>query len=373
MRRFLRVFPLKGGNTAFRPLKALSLLFAFLLIFSSISVGRSAYAENAPLDKFPFVGAYAVYIARGVYQGFLKDFSKGLGLCIDSKGPTPELKKSHYISVEWRIIDFKDPYWVVNFSISFINATVFVYNYSNENEFKIFNNVKITFKAVYLIDKHNASCYLLDTGEFLGYWPFWLTHDELNNINLIKRRIPPKFRNYPLNITTYHPQIAFLQTKGAGYYIFTNEKIVTYNSTIPPPIILLVTAYHEKKTGLWDIGDPAEIFYYETKYGLCVGIRYVRKDCMIFKNKTSTITGFWGFDDFRDEEIIKNFTKGALSSERLIFPGIVLYNTNVDVFSLGGSEGSLPKGPSALVVTLGVVIVSSVVALDVFVSKRRKV
>lgn len=94
---------------------------------------------------------------------------------------------------------------------------------------------------------------------------------------------------------------------------------------------------------------------------------------MIFKNKTSTITGFWGFDDFRDEEIIKNFTKGALSSERLIFPGMVLYNTNVDVFSLGGSEGSLPKGPSALVVTLGVVIVSSVVALDVFVSKRRKV
>jgi len=101
MRRFPRVFSLKGGNTAFRPLKALSLLFAFLLIFSSISVGRSAYAENAPLDKFPFVGAYAVYIARGVYQGFLKDFSKGLGLCIDSKGPTPELKKSHYISVEW--------------------------------------------------------------------------------------------------------------------------------------------------------------------------------------------------------------------------------------------------------------------------------
>ncbi len=373
MRRFHNVFFLKGKSSFFISLRLFSFLFSFLLVLSSILISATSSAENDSSDNFPFLGAYATYIARGVYQGWLIDYSKNIefiiGSIIDS-GPTPESKKDNYLLIKWHIVDFKDPYWVVNFSVSFINATVIVLNLSNEEVTKEYHNTKIIFRAVYFVNKYNGSCYLLETREFLGYWPFWLTRNELNNINMISRRIPPEFRNYTLNISHYYPQIGFLQTKGAGYFVFTNEKLVTYNSSIPPPIILLVSACYKTNTSLWNAGDPAEVFYYETKYGLCIGIKEIWGFSMRFKNNTSIITRFWGFDDFRHNEVIENITKDGLSSKRFIFPGIVIYSTNVDVFSSRNPQMSLPKGPSALVVILGTVLAAGIIVLDVVISKR---
>jgi len=189
----------------------LSLIFVLIIMSISPIIGAEL-SEETKLKP----GDYAEYIARGkrcfLIQMYGPKDNSHLGALVAEKNESK-------LIFRWEIIDEDQEYYVVRVNLSAFNASYFTLSgFLNLN-------LNWNFSQTYLVSKKDRKTYFASNHSYCGYWPYWITQEEICNIDLIKTRFD---------------RIMVLGEKlpSIGCYVETKKKILLANGYAPPPTIV---------------------------------------------------------------------------------------------------------------------------------------
>jgi len=107
----------------------------------------------------------------------------------------------------WEIIDENETYYTVRVFLAVLNATLLEFRglYFKREYVGYWN-----FSQTYLVNKVDRRTYFANNHSFCGYWPYWITHEEISNPELLKDRYSP-------------PSHFSVDTK---YYVLSDKKLL---------------------------------------------------------------------------------------------------------------------------------------------------
>ncbi len=319
-------------------------LFIYFTIFliAFYNVCTVTVAEN---DFTLKVGHYAEYIARYVRHD--EDMPNGTHFLNIYFLDNPR----HLIDVwgiefrfRWEIIDENESYYTVRVSITVLNATFLELQglYFNREYVGCWN-----FSQTYFVNKEDRKTYFADNHTFCSYWPYWITHEEISNPELLKDRyVPPSHFSVD-----------------ERYYILTDKKLLLGEGDASPPLIVF-EVYLTEDTKMWEKGTSVMKYFYEPTYGLCLAMGGEYSFPLgVFRNNTVYL---WitPFDRSTFLQYIHNMSKYTFDAYY-----VPLYKTNVPWERPPIEAPSLWR-PSIAVIVFAVVSSSVLVSYEIIRRKR---
>ena len=306
-----------------------------------VPITEAEIAEETKLKP----GHYAEYIARGKFSFSITMYDSKDNSCLDNL--LAEKNESKFI-FRWEIIDETQEYYVVKATLSVFNASYFTLTSPVPEE-----DVNWNFSQTYLVSKKDRKVYFASNHSYCGYWPYWITREEICNLELIKTRFDKIMVSF----------FQILQNKkiNVSCYVETKKKILIDNGYVPPPTISFL-----KKGGI--VSTYLFQYFYEPNYGIAVAFKgnFVFP-ISIFTNSSAKI---WckARDFVTSDKCLILWNEGK-KDEYIGLLLVVLYDTNIP-WRISEPSISTNWGPSPI--TIAIFVVTPTLIAVYSITKKRK-
>lgn len=315
-----------------------SIILSLILISVIMLISPITGAELSEETKLK-PGHYAEYIARGKMSFLIQMYDPKddsyLGALVAQRNESKLIFK-------WEIIDEDQEYYVVRVNLSAFNASYFTLS----GFLKL--NLNWNFSQTYLVNKKDRKTYFASNHSYCGYWPYWITQEEICNIDLIKTRFD-------------RTMVPGEKLPSIGCYVETKKKILLANGYAPPPTIVFSMPKGPSANYVFQ-------YFYEPNYGIAIAFKgnFVFP-ISIFTNSSAKI---WckARDFVTSDKCLILWNEGK-KDEYIGLLLVVLYDTNIPWRI---SEPSISANWAPSPITIGVLVVGPTLIAVYSIAKKRK-